>query len=521
MFQRIDFSLSGASAVTPLSLAVAAAALLASYVVYNLYLHPLAGLSGPFMSRSGLCSFLLLRALKMDYVPATKALFERYPGARHIRIGRNRILTVDPDTVQQVYGLKTRFAKSELYSFIKPGKQESLFTTRDFERHARLRSQCGAAYAMKALLELEGCVDANLATLLDNLDADADAGRPVDLEQVFRFFAVDVVTDLGFGQPLGLIKARRDMLGVANAIYVNLNRAVALAAVPELGKPIMRAIRMFSDPASQLVSWAVECVQARLRRGDTERKDMLSTFMRSKDSATGKDLSLGQLLIAALPVLTAGSDTTAATLAAFIAWTHERPEVVQRLRDEVDESGLSMPPTYAESVKHLPYFHACLKEVMRLQAAVCYGLPRLPPAGGAVLGDGLYVPEGTEVTMSSWHYHRTAAAYGDDARQFRPERWMTDDEDERRQLERHNFSFGGGARICIGRHISIMEMSKALPTLLQRYKLTFTKRQPGSPHEHRTGRSVEGEEGDEFPYFALTSFLVYLLDFWVDIERRE
>ncbi|SPO40428.1 uncharacterized protein PSFLO_05910 [Pseudozyma flocculosa] len=334
MLQRTAIKLIDAPTPTPLSVGVAAAALLASYVVYNLYLHPLASLPGPFISRSGLFSFLLLRALKKDYIPATKALLERYPDARHIR---------------QVYGLKTRFTKTDFYGFMRPGDDESIFSATDAKQHALLRPQCAAGYAMKTLLELEECA--------------------------LRFFAFDVVTDLAFGQPLGLTRQRRDVLGVVDTLFVGFNRAVALALHPRLGRAVLGVLKLFTDPTAKLVGWSVDCIQGRLRRGDTSRRDMLSTFMRSRDPTTGRPLDLGQLLVAAFPVLTAGGDTTSATMAAFVALTHERPEVLQRLRDEVDGCGLSMPPTGSGS------------------------------GSGNGNGNGaLFLPEGTEVTMSSWHY---------------------------------------------------------------------------------------------------------------------
>ncbi|EPQ26177.1 uncharacterized protein PFL1_06384 [Pseudozyma flocculosa PF-1] len=181
---------------------------------------------------------------------------------------------------------------------------------------------------------------------------------PVDLDEALRFFAFDVVTDLAFGQPLGLTRQRRDVLGVVDTLFVGFNRAVALALHPRLGRAVLGVLKLFTDPTAKLVGWSVDCIQGRLRRGDTSRRDMLSTFMRSRDPTTGRPLDLGQLLVAAFPVLTAGGDTTSATMAAFVALTHERPEVLQRLRDEVDGCGLSMPPTYAESIRHLPYFVA-------------------------------------------------------------------------------------------------------------------------------------------------------------------
>ncbi|GKZ85791.1 hypothetical protein AnigIFM56816_011762 [Aspergillus niger] len=36
-------------------------------------------------------------------------------------------------------------------------------------------------------------------------------------------------------------------------------------------------------------------------------------------------------------------------------------------------------------------------------------------------------------------------------------------------MSKHLFSFGGGARTCIGKNISLLEMSKVVPQIIRRF----------------------------------------------------
>lgn len=83
--------------------------------------------------------------------------------------------------------------------------------------------------------------------------------------------------------------------------------------------------------------------------------------------------------------------------------------------------------------------------------------------------------------MSPWVINRDKSVFGDDAEDFRPERWL----DERKKhdmrkcdyfleqawlrglsltkryiSDRFFFSFGAGSRTCIGKNIAMLEMSK-------------------------------------------------------------
>jgi cytochrome P450 len=106
-------------------------------------------------------------------------------------------------------------------------------------------------------------------------------------------------------------------------------------------------------------------------------------------------------------------------------------------------------------------------------------LERVVPAGGAEIS-GHWLPGGTTIAVPVPVVHRNVKVFGEDANDFRPDRWVEADEHQRIVMERTMLAFGAGKRVCLGRHIAELEMKKVIPRLL----LEFDVRTPdtGLPH---------------------------------------
>ena len=200
-----------------------------------------------------------------------------------------------------------------------------------------------------------------------------------------------------------------------------------------------------------------------------ELQDMLARFKRYKDGELVMDNS--ELLSHTSGNIFAGSDTTAASLRAIFYYLCRHPETHRKLLLEIDEAdrngGLSDPVTFAEA-QNLQYFQAIIKEALRMHPAVGLILERVVPQGGADLR-GVSLPEGTVVGMNPWTASRDKSTYGRDANEFRPERWLEADEEKLKVMERNFLAFGAGTRTCLGRNISMLEMSKLVPQVLRRF----------------------------------------------------
>ena len=80
-----------------------------------------------------------------------------------------------------------------------------------------------------------------------------------------------------------------------------------------------------------------------------------------------------------------------------------------------------------------------MKEAMRLHPGVGFPLERIVPQGGATIC-GRYLPEGTNVSMAAPVIHHNKMVFGDDADDFRPERWLDADESQLKLMERCNLT---------------------------------------------------------------------------------
>ena len=137
----------------------------------------------------------------------------------------------------------------------------------------------------------------------------------------------------------------------------------------------------------------------------------------------------------------AGSDTTAIALRSAIDGLLTHPACYRKLQAEIDQrradGDLSLPVKYSEA-QQMPYLQAVLKEAMRYHPSTGFIMERHVPKRGATIC-GVEIPGGTIVGINSWVVHRDKAVFGEDADEFRPERWLEADEERLKSMERSFF----------------------------------------------------------------------------------
>ncbi|KAF2804541.1 cytochrome P450 [Mytilinidion resinicola] len=405
-----------------------------------------------------------------------------------VRTGPNVLDISDPSAIPTIYGIKSKYLKSDFYITLSASYEDevmdSLFSTRDPEYHRNLKRPVTQKYSMTSIRALEHLVDP-CNTIFTDAMLDL-SGQVVDLGAWLQWYAFDAIGAITFSKRFGFMEERRDINSVIAGIEGGLHYAGIIGQVPVLHQFLLgsRTFRKFQEKLMPNAPNPIKTYDKESSSESEKRSDFLA-YLQQQERGLEPQMSTREMMNHLLNNLyarthqlstsiLAGSDTTAISLRAvfyYVMRDQRIYETLQREIDEADQAGkLSEYITYAESLE-LEYLQLCIKEAMRMHPGVSYPLERIVPEGGAELC-GIHVPAGTTVGVNAATVHRSREVFGQDADEFRPERWSGDPE-KTKEMERNLLTFGAGVRTCIGKNISIMEMGKLVPQVLRQFDIEW------------------------------------------------
>lgn len=184
------------------------------------------------------------------------------------------------------------------------------------------------------------------------------------------------------------------------------------------------------------------------------------------------------VLLLTLDQVIAGADTTAITMRALFYYCLKDQRVWNKLQSEVRARFTPFEPVSITEARATPYLEAVINETLRYHPAVSMTMERIVPEGGLNLPDGSHVPAGSFVGMNPYIVGRNKGIFGEDADEFRPDRWLKQDGESEAAFQSRmqkwgtaHLTFGGGSRICLGRNLSVMEVFKVVPTLITTFDI--------------------------------------------------
>ncbi|KAK7461492.1 hypothetical protein VKT23_008666 [Stygiomarasmius scandens] len=462
-----------------------------------------------------------------------------------IRIAPNHLSISIPEALSLIYGHGTGTLKSDFYdAFVTI--QPSLVSARDRTEHTRKRKIVSHIFSAKSVIEFEPEVRKFVDILLEQwekLYGDAVKGLSggegenewsgkdgrlwFNCLPWFNYLAFDFIGDLAFGQPFGMLYAGKDTATAVKdidaamkslekedtssietteipAVEILNGRAAygaPIGVLPRYWRPIVGLLPWYSrgnEDVETMAGMAIMSVAKRLAV-PSSRNDLLNKLSGAKDEL-GNLMGREEVTAEALGLLVAGSDTTSHSIAAIVYYLARDIRVQRKLQEELDAHIADTGPVYFDSVKHLPYFLACINEGLRLFSTVPIGLPRTVPEGGLTFM-GHFFPEGTILSVPSYTIHRDPAVWGEDPEVYRPERWLEADKDKLALMQKAFTPFSIGPRACIGRNIAMLEMQIAIATVMHEFDFVL-------------------EEGDQGLLFK-EGFIRRPLDVRVGVKRRD
>jgi hypothetical protein len=277
--------------------------------------------------------------------------------------------------------------------------------------HGRKRKILSSAYAVKNLETWEHKVADKAIWFLKSCDATCTTPLekratvdPVDLKFdycKYAFLTQEAIVDIGLSDRLGFLDKGTDAVTaespsgkVYTSHYVDALHSTALTPtvivfaydwykfntlLSKIVSPTFRHLWKVGDTWSDIVYHAAKKRLALYRAGE-KLDDFFQALMEDKNG-NAHNSEWGEIVAECSIMMDAGSDTTAIAMANAIYLLATHPEVLEKLRGEVDDV-LDAEETVApyDKVKHLPYLRAVLDKGLRMMPPVSFSLPRRTPA---------------------------------------------------------------------------------------------------------------------------------------------
>lgn len=296
----------------------------------------------------------------------------------------------------------------------------------------------------------------------------------------------DVVGNATFSQPIGYLEKGYDFDKTLSVANVAMDYFSLVGQMPILDHLLDKnPIYRIGPPSfGTVANISIQHLTDRLQNKDTDyhdpsKPDFLDKFIEAKEKFP-EVVDDSQIISYLMNNLVAGADTTGVTINAALYFSLKHPHVWERLRTEIpahDHTAGNKVVSF-KFAKQFPYLDAVVREAMRCHPAVAMLLERYVPEGGLALPDGSLVPAGSIVGMNPYIVGRNPSVWGEDAEEFRPERWLrgeseTEDALQKRlqSMNKLDLTFGGGSRICLGKHLGLLEVFKVIATLVSRYDI--------------------------------------------------
>ncbi|GIY94318.1 cytochrome P450 18a1 [Caerostris extrusa] len=166
----------------------------------------------------------------------------------------------------------------------------------------------------------------------------------------------------------------------------------------------------------------------------------------------------------------AGSETVKLTVDWLLLTMAAFPEVQKKVHQEIDSVvGRERMPSWDEHPK-MPFTQATIMELMRWRTIIPINILRYS-LWDTTLHD-YFIPKDTYILANLWSIHHNPEYWGDDADEFKPERFLKNDGKEVIKSE-YFIPFSIGKRSCPGEFYARTEVFLYFTSLLQKFNVSL------------------------------------------------
>ncbi|KAF9269706.1 cytochrome P450 [Marasmius fiardii PR-910] len=347
--------------------------------------------------------------------------------------------------------------------------------------------------------------------IASELDAEEQpmSGKVIPVYGWMSKVTLDIICETAFGYRTDSIHNPHNELAEAYESLVNLQsgpniaKMILMMSIPGLSalmlsdfgyrhRNIFRLTKFTSDIATVLGAMhsikriSREMLMEKMREtsnsgvteGDSElhgKKDIMSILVRARTSELEGQYKMSDMAmmnqVIQLTFLGAGHETTASGLAWTLWLLSQDQDSQDKLRDEIRPVFTQYDRPDYKTLKDLKWLDCVIMESLRVMPPVPITVRRVAKTDHI---EGILVPKGTLIwipasprasirVVNTWKQ-----IWGEDAEEFRPERWLNLPKAYHPSFSL--LSFIAGPHACIGKTMAIIEMKAVLAALITNYR---------------------------------------------------
>ncbi|KAI3516910.1 hypothetical protein L1887_16053 [Cichorium endivia] len=220
-----------------------------------------------------------------------------------------------------------------------------------------------------------------------------------------------------------------------------------------------------------------------MKAGESSNDDLLEILLKSNNEEIKQEgnrksgLSIEEIIEECKLFYVAGQETTRNLLVWTMVLLGQHINWQERARDEVLHLFRGKNPDF-EGLSHLKVVNMIFNEVLRLYPPVT-SLGRIVHKETKL--KDITLPAGTLLTVSTILLHNDRDIWGDDVKEFNPERF-SEGVSKATKGQTCYLPFGGGPRICVGQNFAMLEAKMVLAVILQNFCFEISPSYSHAPH---------------------------------------
>jgi len=466
-------------------------------------------------------------------------------------LGRNMLMIFDPAIVKQI--LTAPAGKKDDCRFYKPtfffpsiiGKGLIFLEGEEWVKHRRLVQPAFSSSFVKQALDIS--VAPKVETFI-RLWIRAGPKQEIDLLTHLSALTLDIIGDVGFSHDTRGLKDMEEWAQAAS----DTSPEDGTIKSPELSDPLINSMNAMLKPdlarlAMYLTGFgwldplvnhrtrrtrtalnaSVEGIMANARRlnqaacaetksassnsksysNNKQRRSLLQLLMSANDSTDASKTALTdtELKDELKTFLLAGHETTSTwcywAMFAMCKYPDVQEKLYQNVMREAPNSSDKSVTISLEQAERMEYLSAFLQECLRL----------FPPVGMTMRLNryeetfaGYKIPSGTYLVIPVHLMHRHPKYWGDDANDFKPERWMAPTDNNNNSggsgsgIDTKGFTFlpfGAGGRSCIGYRFATIEARLIMAHIIRSLRVEMAPSQRGVEHTFTSMLTMKAKPG--------------------------